>query len=195
MGRKKKPEAEPRFARVEVAVTDGMEGLSSAFGSKPRGARATFTITDGYTVFERTYQLPSPDDVDPSELALIRDHFVLERWRELIENNFPDLWTHPLLGGPPMPDWDPNELSVCDHHVHWTMEPGRVMVLPEPVYGAAVDEDLAERIMGHISDDAVNAEEDIRTSGEQTRLPCKVWDGSCVRSYRLQDLLDRAGRF
>jgi hypothetical protein len=219
MGRKKKPEAEPRFARVEVTVTDGMEGFGSAFGSKPTGARATFTITDGYTTLERSYRLPSDAELSMEDQARVRDLFIVHRWQELINNLFPHLWDHPLIGGPekgPFTDRNP-----------WEKQPGKVVwVEPdddfvqgaEPDIDVDVDNDLKDRIkvdlatkgvnfitepvakefaniLWGISVDGVNAEEDIRTSGEQERLECKVWDGSCIRSYRLQELLDRAGRY
>jgi hypothetical protein len=278
MGRKKKPEAEPRFARVEVTVTDGMEGFGSAFGSKPTGARATFTITDGYTTLERSYRLPSDAELSMEDQARVRDLFIVHRWQELINNLFPHLWDHPLIGGPekgPFTDRNP-----------WETDPAKVVDVEPPSDAGAdyVDGDLRDRIMNHIStegehaapvvegprvdvydepkvfhglrisngyqvveipkatlsiskdeevgddlllgdntvlscmpreasytfelkpvsgeyvtllfglsEDAINAEEDIRTSGEQERLECKVW-GDCIYRYRTQELLDRAVR-
>jgi len=89
---------------VKVVVTDGNGSIGAVF-SGAGNPRATITIREGDCVLERTYCLPKKEEgMTSDELAVLRDVFVLNRWKELVVNYFPGLVG--MLGGP--------DLDACE---------------------------------------------------------------------------------
>lgn len=90
---------------ISVAVTDGNGSLGAVF-SGTGTPKATFTIREDDVLLERTYVLPKREEGQTDdELAVVRDVFVLNRWKELVTNYFPGLVGMP--GGP--------DLDICEH--------------------------------------------------------------------------------